>query len=288
MAGRLSNKRRRRRARVGASRRTPCNVVGRDRLLTRTGQVPPVLQGGKSGVSRFAGICAEAGEGRGIETGARGSGPDPGDYRSGAARGAGQGARAEQRGAGAAVREAERVTRAVVDQCVWKRAADGNGVGGERPERSCRTYPGISEDGDAAGALRQNQDVAEAGGAGIVFPEESERGRMQGSGAARGRRKTVRLPDPEMLAAGRRAVYHVSAGVHEESGNGEAQRGDVPDAGLRRMHHGNALADAEARGRAFSAGAGEKSRRTDSGERGDRDRSRDGPGGDAADSAGPG
>src|SRR6266436_6241608 len=91
-----------------------------------------------------------------------------------------------------------------------------------------------------------------------------------------------------MLAAGWRTIHNVSAGVYEESGDREAERGDVPDADLRRAHHGNALADAEAWGGTFSAGEGEEPRRQNSGERGDWGRSSHSAGGDAADSAGPG
>src|SRR5260370_14256642 len=89
-----------------------------------------------------------------------------------------------------------------------------------------------------------------------------------------------------MLAAGWRTVHHVPTGVYKESGDGEAECRDVPHAGLRRADDGNALADAETRGRAFSASASEKSRGQDSGERGYWGRSGDGVGGDAAATAG--
>src|SRR5438477_12305748 len=91
-----------------------------------------------------------------------------------------------------------------------------------------------------------------------------------------------------MLAARRRAFHYVSAGVHEESGDGEAERGDVPHAGLRRAHDGNALANAKAWSRAFPASEGPESRRENPRERCDWRRSGDGAFGDAADSAGPG
>src|SRR5579859_1982100 len=89
-----------------------------------------------------------------------------------------------------------------------------------------------------------------------------------------------------MLAAGRRAVYYVSAGVHEKSGDGEAERWNVPDAGVRRADDGNALADAEAWRGTFSASAREKSGGKNCGERGDWRGPGDDAGGDAADSAG--
>src|SRR5260370_18424425 len=82
-----------------------------------------------------------------------------------------------------------------------------------------------------------------------------------------------------MLAAGWRTIHYVSAGVYEESGNREAKRGNVPDAGLRRAHHGDALADAEAWSRTFSASEGKKPGRQNSSERGDWGRSGDGAGG---------
>src|SRR5260370_39610667 len=91
-----------------------------------------------------------------------------------------------------------------------------------------------------------------------------------------------------MLAAGWRTSHYVSGGVYEEYGNREAKRGNVPDAGLRRAHHGDALAEAEAWSRTFSAGEGKKPGRQDSSERGDWGRSGDGAGGDVADTARPG
>src|SRR5689334_12679976 len=90
-----------------------------------------------------------------------------------------------------------------------------------------------------------------------------------------------------MLATGCRAVHHVSAGIYEESRNRKTQRGDVPDADLRRADHGDALADTEARRGAFPARAREESGGADSRERSDWDGPCDGTGGDAADSAGP-
>src|SRR5271163_1565174 len=89
-----------------------------------------------------------------------------------------------------------------------------------------------------------------------------------------------------MLAAGWRTVHYVSVGVYEESGDGEAQRGDVPHAGVRRANHRNALADAETWGGAFSCGAGGESGGADCGIRGNWSGPGHGAGGDAADSAG--
>src|SRR6267378_8072216 len=90
-----------------------------------------------------------------------------------------------------------------------------------------------------------------------------------------------------MLATGWRAVHYVSTGVYEESGDGEAERGNVPHADLRRADDRHALANTKAWGGAFSSGEGEESRRQNSGECGDWRRSGDGAFRDAADSAGP-
>src|SRR5229473_6977979 len=90
-----------------------------------------------------------------------------------------------------------------------------------------------------------------------------------------------------MLAAGWGTLHYLSTGVYEKSRDGQTECRDVPDAGLRRADDRNALADAEARGGAFSASEGEESRRQNSGKRGDWGRSGDGAGGNAADSAGP-
>src|SRR5882672_4069879 len=90
-----------------------------------------------------------------------------------------------------------------------------------------------------------------------------------------------------MLAAGWRTLYHVSTRIYQESGNGEAQRGDVPHASLRRADDWNALANAETWRGAFSAGAGRESGRAHPRSSGDRRRAGDGAVRHAADSAGP-
>ena len=98
-------------------------------------------------------------------------------------------------------------------------------------------------------------------------------------------RQSSRFSDFEMLAAGRRAIHHLPAGVYAKSGDREAQRGHVSHAGLRRAHHGHALADAKAWRGTFPARARGKSRRTHSRVGGDRRRSADSARGHAADSA---
>src|SRR5207245_8182537 len=97
--------------------------------------------------------------------------------------------------------------------------------------RDRRADSGILEDGDAPGALRQDQDAAEAGRARIVLSKERKNGRLPGSRAQRQGCEPVRLSDFEGLAAGQWAIHHISGGVYEESGDGEAQRRDVPDGG---------------------------------------------------------
>ena len=54
------------------------------------------------------------------------------------------------------------------------------------------------------------------------------------------RRHARRAADPEMLARRRRPVHHVSAGVHEGSGDRHAQHRHLPHAGVRRPHDINA------------------------------------------------
>ena len=67
---------------------------------------------------------------------------------------------------------------------------------------------------------------------GSSFSEEREDGRLQRSDAPRERREPAGFSDFEVLAAGRRKIHHVSAGVHEKSGDGQAECRDVPDADL--------------------------------------------------------
>src|SRR5229473_7920321 len=89
-----------------------------------------------------------------------------------------------------------------------------------------------------------------------------------------------------MLATGWREIHYVSAGVYAQSGNGEAQRGDVSYSGVLRADHRDALADAKTRRGAFSSRADGESGGANTGGRSDRRRSGHGAGGDAADSAG--
>src|SRR5580692_5845392 len=89
-----------------------------------------------------------------------------------------------------------------------------------------------------------------------------------------------------MLAAGWREIYYVSFGVHEKSRNGKAKCRNVPHAGLRRAHHGHALADAKAWSGAFPTCAGKESGGAYSRERSNRSGPGDGVIRNAADSAG--
>ena len=110
----------------------------------------------------------------------------------------------------------------------------------------------------AARAARQNEDAAEACGAWHrSSPKRCEAASARKLCAPRDFR-LFDFPDPAVLAPGRRPLHHLANGDHQESGNGQAKRGMLSHAGFRRAHHGNALADAEARRGAFSQRAGEE------------------------------
>ena len=68
------------------------------------------------------------------------------------------------------------------------------------------------------------------------------------------------LPDPAVLAPGRRALHHPAAGLLEEPRHRQAQLRHVPHAGLRRAHHRHALADAQAGRRALPPPADRRAR----------------------------
>ena len=184
----------------------------------------------------------------------RGSGSGAGDYRDYPPR--------DARGRpGAALRTAQRVAHSAADQ--YARAASGAcnlALEVECARGSGRAHSRISGHASAARAARQDQDAAEAGGAGIVLSEDREDRPVQGSDPAR-RLFAARVSDSAMLAAGCRAVHHLAAGVHAQSGDGQAQRGRLSHAGVRRAHHRHALADAKARRGTFSARARRESAR---------------------------
>ena len=56
-----------------------------------------------------------------------------------------------------------------------------SGAGSRRVRRSRRAHSRVPGHAVAAGPARQNQDAAEARGAGLVFPEDGEDGAVQGS-----------------------------------------------------------------------------------------------------------
>src|SRR5205809_1114492 len=60
-----------------------------------------------------------------------------------------------------------------------------------------------------------------------------------------------RTANPEVLAGRWWAIHHLSAGLHARSRNADAEHRHLPDAGLRRPDHGNALAAAQRRGAAL-------------------------------------
>ncbi len=68
---------------------------------------------------------------------------------------------------------------------------------------------------------------------------------MPAGGPVRGRRRSVPIPDHEVLAGGRRAVHHAAAGDYQASRNGGAELRDLPDAGVRLADDRDALADAQ-------------------------------------------
>ena len=111
-------------------------------------------------------------------------------------------------------------------------AADGDRARGRR--RSKRWPARISEflemqkPEGLIGKLKMLPKLAEIGS---FFPKTVSGGPVQGSDPAR-RLLAVRLPDPALLAAGRRAVHHAAAGVHEEPRHRQAQLRHVPHAGL--------------------------------------------------------
>src|SRR6185437_1500260 len=77
----------------------------------------------------------------------------------------------------------------------------------------------------------QAQDAAHPRRSGCVFPAHGENRSLPGGGAARSPRRAA-ISRPEVLARGRRAVYHVAAGFHQASRDRPAQRRHVPPSGL--------------------------------------------------------
>ena len=101
------------------------------------------------------------------------------------------------------------------------------------------------------GFLDKVQDVADAGGDGQVFSEDSVRPAVQGSHQA-GRFLAARFSHPAMLAERCRPIHHVALRDHAGSEDREAQRRHVSHAGLRRQDYRHALAAPKSRGGALS------------------------------------
>ena len=76
---------------------------------------------------------------------------------------------------------------------------------------------------------------------GELFPEDCFEWALQG-GHQEGKFLAVRFPHPAMLAARWRTVYYLAVRYHARSENGEAQRGRLSNAGVRRDLYGDALA----------------------------------------------
>ena len=163
-------------------------------------------------------------------------------------------------GPGVALRASQRLASSAADQCVGQRAAHSTGAGGRRVRGSRRAHSRVPGRAGAARAAGQNQDAAQAGGTGLVFSEDGEVGAVQGGDSAR-RFLAAGVSDFAVLAAGCGAIHHLAAGDYAQSGDGQAQRGRLSHAGVRRAHHGHALANAKTRRGTFPAGArGESAR----------------------------
>ena len=77
------------------------------------------------------------------------------------------------------------------------------------------------------------------------------------AGVARAQPKTVsrgQAADHQVLADGRGPLHHVSPCDKPRPGDGQAQRGHLPDAGVRRQDDGDALADAQGGGETLQGG----------------------------------
>ena len=203
--------------------------------------------GERRGLQGSAGVCEAAGEERGTEAHLGGSRSGAGDHRDHAPRD-------PRRRPGVALRESQRLANAFAHQCSGQRAAHSTGAGDRFVRGSGRAHSRFPGRAGAARAAGQNQDAAQAGGAGFVLSEDGEDGAVQGGGAAR-RLLASGISDFAMLAAGCGAIHHLAAGDHAQSGDRKAQRGRLSNAGVRRKDHGHALANAKARRGTFSAGA---------------------------------
>ena len=113
-------------------------------------------------------------------------------------------------------------------------------------------------EGPPKGVMEKVRALGSAYEGGVGSSESREERAVPGGGAGGGRGGRDAVSDFEVLAGGRGEVYHAAAGHHEGPGVGEPERGDVPDAGVRRADLRDALADAEGGDGALSSfeGAG--------------------------------
>src|ERR1700683_691217 len=163
---------------------------------------------------------------------------------------------------GAAVRAGQRIEDSGGDKSFGERAAHVYGAGSGYAGRGGGASAFVSGCEIAAGNPGKSEDAAEAGGDWVVFSEVSAQRRVPGSGP-HGKLYARLLSNFEVLAAGWRTLHQVADGDYEKSRDGQAQRGLLSHAGVRRAHDRDALADAEAWRGTFPQRAGKKSERED-------------------------
>src|ERR1700683_4168675 len=163
---------------------------------------------------------------------------------------------------GAAVRAGQRIEDSGGDKSFGERAAHVYGAGSGYAGRSGGASAFVSGCEVAAGNFGKSEDAAEARGDWVVFSEVRAQRRVPGS-SPHGELFARLFPDTEMLASGWRKFHPVADGDHEKSRDGQAQRGLLSHASVRRAHDWDALADAEAWRGTFPQRAGKKSERED-------------------------
>ena len=107
------------------------------------------------------------------------------------------------------------------------------------------------------GKLKMLPKLAEMG---AFFPKHGRRRAVQGGDPSSEGFSLLGPARAAVLAGGRRPLHHAAAGVFQESGYRQAQLRHVPHAGVRRAHHGHALADPQAGRRALSPSASTRAR----------------------------
>src|SRR5437868_3498860 len=140
--------------------------------------------------------------------------------------------------------------------------ANGDGAQAEQHRGSRPGNSAYSEGETADGSAGRVEPPQTRTQPAACAAEARQRGRVPGSGAPlrnrrweTGDRKVLarRPADPEMLAERWRAVRYSAECAHARSGNRSAQRGHVPDAGLRRPNDWYALASPQGWGAPWEA-----------------------------------